>query len=160
MCIRDRAATTFVGQNLGAKNVKRARDGVKQAVFMGVGVLICISGAMAISARSLVSLFNQDPDVLHYGTLFILMTVPFRFCSSFNQILAGSLRGSGDAKGPMCIMLFSFVVCRQIYLFFVTKIAFNEYTVGMGYPVGWIVCAILSFLYYRRSSWEEKVKED
>lgn len=31
-------------------------------------------------------------------------------------------------------MLFSFVVCRQIYLFFVTKIAFNEYTVGMGYP--------------------------
>ena len=130
------------------------------AVFMGVGVLICISGAMAISARSLVSLFNQDPDVLHYGTLFILMTVPFRFCSSFNQILAGSLRGSGDAKGPMCIMLFSFVVCRQIYLFFVTKIAFNEYTVGMGYPVGWIVCAILSFLYYRRSRWEEKVKED
>ena len=76
------------------------------------------------------------------------MTVPFRFCSSFNQILAGSLRGSGDAKGPMCIMLFSFVVCRQIYLFFVTKIAFNEYTVGMGYPVGWIVCAILSFLYF------------
>ena len=67
---------------------------------------------------------------------------------------------SGDAKGPMCIMLFSFVVCRQIYLFFVTKIAFNEYTVGMGYPVGWIVCAILSFLYYRRSRWEEKVKED
>lgn len=54
------------------------------------------------------------------------MTVPFRFCSSFNQILAGSLRGSGDAKGPMCIMLFSFVVCRQIYLFFVTKIAFTS----------------------------------
>ena len=57
-------------------------------------------------------------------------------------------------------MLFSFVVCRQIYLFFVTKIAFNEYTVGMGYPVGWIVCAILSLLYYRRTRWEEKVKED
>ncbi|MFR4784310.1 MAG: hypothetical protein ACLUAR_16745 [Pilosibacter sp.] len=37
------------------------------------------------------------------------------------------------------------VVRRQIYLFFVTKIAFNEHTVGMGYPVGWIVCAILSF---------------
>ena len=154
------ACSSFMGQNLGANNVERARDGVKQAVFMGVGVLICISGAMALSARSLVSLFNQDPDVLHYGTLFILMTVPFRFCSSFNQILAGSLRGSGDAKGPMCIMLFSFVVCRQIYLFFVTKIAFNEYTVGMGYPVGWIVCAILSFLYYRRTRWEEKVKED
>ena len=154
------AATTFVGQNLGAKNVKRARKGVRQAVFMGVGVLICISIAMALSARSLVSLFNRDPSVLHYGTLFILMTVPFRFCSSFNQILAGSLRGSGDAKGPMCIMLFSFVVCRQIYLFFVTKIAFNEYTVGLGYPVGWIVCAVISYFYYKRSRWEEQVEKE
>ena len=115
---------------------------------------------MALSARSLVSLFNRDPSVLHYGTLFILMTVPFRFCSSFNQILAGSLRGSGDAKGPMCIMLFSFVVCRQIYLFFVTKIAFNEYTVGLGYPVGWIVCAVISYFYYKRSRWEEQVEKE
>ena len=154
------AATTFVGQNLGAKNVKRARKGVRQAMFMGVGVLICISIVMALSARSLVSLFNRDPSVLHYGTLFILMTVPFRFCSSFNQILAGSLRGSGDAKGPMCIMLFSFVVCRQIYLFFVTKIAFNEYTVGLGYPVGWIVCAVISYFYYKRSRWEEQVEKE
>ena len=90
--------------------------------------------------------------------MFILMMVPFRFCTAFIQILAGSLRGSGDAKGPMCIMLFSFVLCRQIYLFFVTKIAFNEFTVGLGYPVGWVVCTILIILYYRKSKWEEKVE--
>lgn len=151
------ATTTFVGQNLGAKNVKRARKGVKQAVAMGVGVLLVISALMGISAHSLVALFNRHPDVLHYGTLFIVMTLPFRFFSAFNQIFAGALRGSGDSKGPMCIMLFSFVVCRQIYLYFVTQFAFNEYTVGMGYPVGWIICSILSILYYRKSKWEEQV---
>lgn len=70
----------------------------------------------------------------------------------------GFLKRIRGAKGPMCIMIFSFVVCRQIYLFFVTKIAFNEYTVGMGYPVGWIVCAILSFLYYRRTQMGRKGK--
>ena len=152
------AATTFVGQNLGAKDVKRARTGVRQAVSIGLGALICTSIIMGCSARFFVSLFNQDPDVLHYGTMFILMMVPFRFCTAFIQILAGSLRGSGDAKGPMCIMLFSFVLCRQIYLFFVTKIAFNEFTVGLGYPVGWVVCTILFILYYRKSKWEEKVE--
>ena len=60
----------------------------------------------------------------------------------------------------MCIMLFSFVICRQIYLFFVTKIAFNEYTVGLGYPVGWIVCAVISCFYYKRSRWEEQVEKE
>ena len=58
----------------------------------------------------------------------------------------------------MCIMLFSFVVCRQIYLFFVTKIA-NEYTVGLGYPVGWIVCAVISY-FTTKSRWEEQVEKE
>ena len=150
------AATTFVGQNLGAGNVKRARDGVKQTNRIGVGVLIAISALMGVSASWLVSLFSKDPGVLYYGTLFVWIAVPFRFCSAWNQIYAGALRGAGDARGPMLIMLFSFVFCRQAYLFIVTKFAFNVYTVGLGYPVGWIVCSTLSAIYYRRSRWEER----
>lgn len=53
------AATTFVGQNLGAGNVKRARDGVKQTNRIGVGVLIAISALMGVSASWLVSLFSR-----------------------------------------------------------------------------------------------------
>lgn len=150
------ATTTFVSQNLGARNVKRAREGVKKALRIGFAVLVCISVLLVLSSHQLVYLFNrEDPEVLYYGALFICFLAPFRFLSSSNQIYAGALRGSGDSRGPMIIMLFSFVFFRQLYLFIVTKFAYNVYTVAFGYPLGWLTCTLLSMLYYRKSSWEK-----
>lgn len=142
------ATTTFVSQNLGAGKTDRARQGFKTSLWLGIGVLLLISGIMYSFSERIAALFNQEPDVVQYGTLFIRMMVPFRFVTAINQCTAGALRGSGDSRGPMLIMLFSFVLVRQVYLFIITQFFNNVYTVGMGYPVGWIVCAFLSCLYY------------
>lgn len=142
------ATTTFVGQNLGAGNKERARKGTRYAILMGCGVIAVICTILGVFAKDLVSLFNQEPEVIYYGTQFIWMSLPFRFCGVCNQTLAGALRGGGDARGPMLIMLFSFVFCRQAYLFVVTQFAKNIYTVGFGYPFGWIVCCVMSVGYY------------
>lgn len=145
------ASTTFVSQNLGAGKADRARRGFTTSLVLGIGVLLLISGIMYGSAERIAALFNQDPDVVRYGTLFIRMMVPFRFITAINQCSAGALRGAGDSRGPMLIMLFSFVLVRQIYLFVITQFFNNVYTVGLGYPVGWVVCALLSCLYYYHS---------
>ena len=55
----------------------------------------------------------------------------------------------GDSKGPMIIMLLTFVGIRQVYLFVVTHfIANTPFLVGFGYPVGWTSCCILELSYY------------
>ena len=72
-----------------------------------------------------------------------------------NQISAGSLRGAGDATGPMIIMLFSFVVFRQIYLFIGTKFIDTIVFVGLGYPAGWLVCSIFMAIHYFRGRVEK-----
>ena len=52
----------------------------------------------------------------------------------------------------MVIMLASFVVFRQIYLFVLTHFIVNTILpVSMGYPAGWLVCSLLTYLYYRRA---------
>lgn len=150
------AATTFVSQNLGAGDLERAKEGTRTAVRMGVGLMLVLSGILYVSAGTMTSLFTKDALVIYYGILFIRLMSPLRFCIALNQIYAGSLRGAGDAKGPMAIMLFSLVLCRQIYLFTITRFFNNVYTVAFGYPVGWMVCAILLIIYYRKSGWETK----
>ena len=122
----------------------------QQPFFMGIIVSVVIGIALVLGtfAKSLVSLFNQDPEVIYYGTQFVWMTLPFRFFGVWNQTFAGALRGAGDTRGPMLIMLFSFVFCRQAYLFIVTRFVKNIYTVGLGYPFGWVMCAFLSLFYY------------
>lgn len=44
------------------------------------------------------------------------------------------------------------MVFRQIYLFVLTHFITNTILpVSMGYPAGWLVCSLLTFLYYRRA---------
>ena len=58
------------------------------------------------------------------------------------------LRGVGDAKGPMIIMLSSFVAFRQLYLLITTHITDSILPVALAYPIGWVVCAIAMAVYY------------
>lgn len=72
---------------------------------------------MICASHFLVRLFTSDEEVIAYGVRFITIISPFYMACCFNQIYAGALRGVGNAKIPMFIMLFSFVLFRQIYLF-------------------------------------------
>lgn len=142
------ATTTFVSQNLGAGKLDRVRQGFRTSLVMGIGVLLAVSGIMFFTADGIASLFNREPDVVHYGAMFITMMVPFRFFTAIYQCCAGALRGTGDSRGPMLMMLFSFVLVRQVYLLLITQFFNNVYVVAFGYPLGWIVCALLHCLYY------------
>lgn len=73
----------------------------------------------------------------------------FLLANCVNHTLAGALRGRGDSRGPMLIMIGCFVVVRQIYLFVVTRFFANTtLLVGLGYPVGWITCCVCEVSYY------------
>ena len=68
-----------------------------------------------------------------------------------------SSRGVGDTRAPMLIMLFSFVLFRQIYLFTASHLTSSIYPIALGYPVGWLMCNILLVAYTRHSRWEERL---
>ena len=149
-------ATTFVGQNLGVNNVERARKGVRAAMVIAMACNLIIMVPVIVFAPALVRFFNGTPEVITYGTLFLRMMSPFYVLTCVNQILAGSLRGAGDSKTPMFIMLGSFVLFRQVYLFIVTHFISNTIVpVAMSYPAGWLVCSIATVIYYKCAHWEK-----
>ena len=151
------AVTTFVGQNLGVGNVERAKKGVRTALTMGVTVSLTISAVVISFAPSLVAFFNSKPAVVGYGTMLLRWLTPFYFLCCFNQVYSSALRGAGDSKAPMFIMLGSFVLFRQIYLYVMSHFIANEIIpLAMGYPAGWFVCSVISMIYYKSSHWENK----
>lgn len=149
------AATTFVGQNLGAGKVKRARMGTRTALFLAMGTTVVIMIPLLTFAPLMVQMFNGDTAVISYGALFIRMLSPFYVLCCVNQVYASSLRGAGDSKAPMVIMLLSFVVFRQVYLFAASRIFGTIIPVAFGYPAGWLLCSLLIYLYYRFGHWEK-----
>jgi Na+-driven multidrug efflux pump len=150
------ATTTFVGQNYGAGDIKRAKMGTNRATVMSLIITAVSVLPLMIFATPLVALFNADPEVIKFGRIFMLLGSPFYVPCVFNQIYASSLRGAGDTKGPMIIMLLSFVVFRQIYLYLTSRYIGTVIPVALGYPVGWVLCSAIMYIYYKRGKWESK----
>lgn len=147
------AITTFVGQNIGAKQYDRVKKGSRSALWMTAAVI----GAMAISlfffGEEFIAIFNSEPAVVEAGRTMQLAFVPFYIVLPIVQIYNGVLRGAGKSSVPMYIMVFNFVILRQIYLFFVTQMTNEVYYVFLGWPVTWITCAIMFIVYYHKVNW-------
>ena len=142
------AATTFVSQNIGAEKEDRADLGAVRSIQMAIGVTLIIATILVIFAPGATALFTQDDEVIYYGVLFLRMNTFFLLFNAVNHVLAGALRGRGLARVPMICMLSCFVVIRQIYLFIGSRIAYNPYVVGFGYPVGWMTCCAAEVTYF------------
>ena len=144
------ASTTFVGQNLGIGNEKRARRGVTTALLMAIASTIVLMIPVMVFAPTLAEFFNAGS--MEYGTLFLRYLSPFYVLCCMNQIYAGALRGSGNTTVPMIVMLSSFVFFRQAYLFVVANYVSNTVLpIAMSYPAGWLVCSMVMFIYFKRA---------
>ena len=142
------ASTTFVGQNLGRNLIDRAKEGVKQSLIIAmVSTIILMIPVMAF-ASPVVAFFNSKKEVVEIGTTLLLWLSPFYVLCCFNQIYSGALRGAGNSRAPMIIMLASFVAFRQVYLFIMARICNEIIPIAMSYPAGWLLCSTLTAIYY------------
>lgn len=173
------ASTTFVGQNWGAMQPRRARQGVRYGVWMSLACLVTLAAVMLIFTEPLLYIITNDENAITYGARFIRIITPFYVTICFNQLYAGALRGIGSARAPMFIFLGSFVAFRQVYLYVTSLIftpalveslqdsAFTTFLVNMNligdkldlaffpmalaFPMGWIMASLLLIICYRRS---------
>ena len=143
------ASTTFVAQNVGAQKDKRADEGTVSSIILSLGIVGVITTLLVLFADTALRLFTSDEGVILSGVDFIHVNLFFMLFNCVNQVLAGALRGRGDSVAPMVIMLFSFVLIRQIYLFVMSRFISNTpLTMGFGYPVGWMTCCLLEVAYF------------
>ncbi len=147
------AAATFVGQNLGARKVERARRGAGYSLILSALFTVPLSVLTVLFGRNLIGLFTPDAAVIESGFVFMRIFIPMYFLICVTNTIPGALRGAGDVRVPTLACIGSFVVLRQIYLFFVTRVVYTQLSVGIVYPITWSVAGIILILYYRRTNW-------
>ncbi len=152
------AATTFVGQNLGSGKVERARKGVHIAFAISLATTVLPMIPLMVFAPGVVGFFNSKPEVVEIGAQMLRCVMPFQVFGCLNQIYSGGLRGAGNSRAPMVIMLLSFVAFRQAYLFVMANFICNEIIpIIMGYPAGWLLCGLGVFIYFLRTDLSKEV---
>jgi putative MATE family efflux protein len=102
------AATTMVGQSLGARDPERAERSVWRAGLYNLVFLSAIGFAFVIFARPIVSAFTSDAEVLAYGTDCLrIIAAGFPFYA-YGMVLSQSFNGAGDTVTPTMLNLIVF----------------------------------------------------
>ena len=147
------AITTFVGQNIGAKQYRRVKKGIWAAWVMSSLVILVGSVSMYFFAPYLIGVFTDDAQVIANGSGMLRIFSYAYIVLPVVQVLNGALRGAGLSKIPMYFMLGCFVVLRQIYLMVAVPMTNNLFVVMTGWPVTWVICAIGMLAYYLKADW-------
>ena len=154
------ALATFVGQNLGAKK----HDRVKKAVAFGFVCCITLAEliglAMYALAPELIALFNDDPEVVAYGTRHLRTICLFFGLLAFSHCAAGTLRGAGKATIPMLTMLSCWCVLRVTYITLAVPLINALETVSRAYPITWACSTIVFTIYLLKGNWIHNFDRD
>jgi len=91
-----KAATTLVGQRLGAQDPAGARQSVRQANLMAVGIMTAWGVTFLLFPRTWVLLFTSDPGVLAYSITLLPIMGLLQPPLAVAMVMAGALRGAGE----------------------------------------------------------------
>ena len=147
------ALTTFVSQNLGAKQYDRARQGARFGILSTVIMAEIIGVLMVIFAVPMARLFNSDPEVVRIAVSQTRIENLFFFLLAFSHAVAGVCRGAGRATVPMLVMLSSWCVFRIIFISIAMRILRDIRVLFWCYPLTWAISSAIFLIYYLRSDW-------
>lgn len=147
------AATTFVGQNIGAKKYDRVKKVALTTILMTGGISIALSTILILTTNKLLYLFTNDPEVIHYGLVVMKWMAPYYVLVGTSQICGAVIRGSGNALIPMFFMVGNYCVLRIIYLLISDALFPSFVAVMAGYPITWLTCATMMVTYLLKGPW-------
>lgn len=147
------AMTTFISQNLGAKQYERAKKGARFGIICSITMAELVGLFIYLFAPILISAFNSDPQVIAYGTTQARTVTLFYFLLSFSHCIAGILRGAGRAAVPMFVMLCCWCIIRITYITISVRIFPQIQTIFWAYPLTWSLSSILFLIYFLKADW-------
>lgn len=153
------AATTFTGQNIGARKPDRVKKGIWQNMAICLIYVGVVSAAMYTYAPQLISIFSAEPEVIRFGTISMRLIIPFYAILPIHQVLMGTMRGAGKTMESMAISVGNMCVLRMIYINFLVPFFPSYEAVMMCYPITWIGTVILDVLYIWKGNWLPKSEE-
>ena len=161
------AATTFVGQNIGARRADRIRQGNKSLLALALSCSTVLVACILLLGHQLMGMFTSTPETLAIGTSGLRWLALGYICFSVSQVLQGNMRGAGETMIPMWISIITTVVLRMPLAYALAWLTRSELHPN-GAPVAifasllisWIFGMILSVIAYWMGLWRRKLPED
>ncbi|MEB3196980.1 MAG: MATE family efflux transporter [Candidatus Sericytochromatia bacterium] len=151
------AASTLVGQSLGAAHPDQAEAGTWRIVGAGIAVMTAFGLAFFFGAEPLAALFTSDPLVQGYAVDYLrIMAVSEPFLA-LAMVLNGALQGAGDARAPLVAVMI-FQIALRVPLAYLAAITLGWGAVGAWWAMtaSMVAQAVGMLWYFRLGRWRHQ----
>ncbi len=149
------AAATLIGQNLGAGKPDRAEKSVWRSAYYNMLFLLVVSIIYFIWARPLISIFNQDPEVIAVGTLCLkIFSITYVFFG-YGMVINQAFGGAGDTRTPTVINFVCFWLIQIPLAYFLAESAgWGPEGVYWAIAISETVLAVMAMILFKRGRWK------
>lgn len=154
------AITTFIGQNLGAKEHERARHGARFGILCAMILAELFGVILYFVCPAVIRIFNSDPTVVSIGVSQMRTECFFFFALAFSHSVSAVMRGAGRARMPMFTMLGCWCILRVTYITLAVRAFPVIETIFWAYPLTWSVSSVVFLIYYLKADWIHSFDRD
>ncbi|MBW8325017.1 MAG: MATE family efflux transporter [Prolixibacteraceae bacterium] len=149
------AASTLVGQNLGAKQPERAERTVWITAYANMVLLGLVGIVLIIFPEAFIRLFIDDPNVISNGAV-SLRIISIGFVSyAMGMVMTQAFNGSGDTVTPTRINFFCFWLF-EIPLAYLLAIVLDMkiYGISIAIVAAETALTLTAWYYFRKGKWK------
>ncbi|MDE7222887.1 MAG: MATE family efflux transporter [Acetatifactor sp.] len=157
------AMTTYAGQNVGAKQYDRVKQGSMQGTLIAAGTSAAITGLILLFGPYLMGIFTNTRELAQLSADMMKILAVGYIAMAVTQSLSGVMRGAGDTVTPMWISLFTTVVVRVplayglVYLTKTAELPQGRYeSLWISLLTSWVLGAVITFVFYKMGRWKKK----
>jgi putative MATE family efflux protein len=151
------AASTLVGQNLGAKKPERAEKAVWVTGWVNMILLGSVGLVLVAFPETFVRLFIDNENVIKSGILGLRIISLGFIAYGLGMVLINSFNGAGDTSTPLKINIFSFwLVEIPLAWFLAIKAGFEEEGVFIAIVVAESLMTFIAWVIFRKGKWKMK----
>ena len=159
------ACTTFVGQNFGAGELGRCKRTLALSLIEGVLALAAAIAVILFFGKSLLAIFNSDPEVVETGYIRLMLIMISHSFSLLYEVMSGYLRGFGISLTPAILTMLGVCGVRIAWIKLVFPHSRTFRTIMTGYPISlaitalFILVALLIYHPAKRFAGRQKVQQ-
>lgn len=150
------AAATLVGQNLGAKELKRAEDSVLVTAKYNAIFMTFVTVLFVFFATPIIRIFTHDEAIVAYGAKALQIIGTAYIFYGMGMVMTQALNGAGDTRTPTVINFVCFWLV-QIPLAYLLAKGLDLRSTGafMAIPIAETMIALMAWWFFRRGKWKE-----
>jgi Na+-driven multidrug efflux pump len=145
--------TTFIGQNLGARQYDRAKKGAYFGIACSTILAECVGVAVFFLMPYLAAAFDDTAEVVAISIKQAHTESLFFFLLAFSHCIAGIMRGAGRSTVPMFTMLTSWCIIRIIYITITVHFIPKIQVIFWAYPLTWSISSVIFLIYFLKADW-------